>query len=113
MDQHQVSLNRRVQFDEELREIQINCLGYQHTYFEPTEQTRLQYDAILYKNAGMDAKHADNRNYYVRNSWQVICISRDPETAVPRAIVEHFERCRPGTPYVADNLYHFPFTIYY
>jgi hypothetical protein len=28
-------------------------------------------------------------------------------------VLLHFKMCAFGRPYVADNLYHFPFTLYY
>lgn len=111
--QQPIQNKQRDKLDRELREIQMKCLGYHNTYFEPTEKTRLKYDAIVYKLGGMDVKNADNRSYFIRNGWDVTCISQDPETIVPRMIQEHFERCSPGKPFVSDNLYHFPFTIYY
>ena len=113
MDQQQILQKTRDRLDTELREIQLKALKYQHTYFEPTEKTRLQYDAMVYKNAGMFNRRANNRSYIIRNRWQVIWISRDPETPVPRMIQEHFELCEPGQPYMSENLYHYPFTIYY
>lgn len=105
--------DRRKKFDQELRDLQIEHLGYQHTYFQPTERVRLQYDAIVYSITGFDQKTADNKGYVVRPGYQVTCISKDPETPLPMAILYHFERCSPGLPFVSENLYHFPFTIYY
>lgn len=111
--QQPIQNKQRDKLDRELREIQMKCLGYHNTYFEPTEKTRLKYDAIVYKHDSLDTKRANNRSYFIRNGWQVTCISQDPETPIPRAIQEHFELCRPGRPFVSENLYHFPFTIYY
>jgi len=106
-------MDRRLKLDAELREIQETVLGYQHTYFEPTEAVRLKYDAVVYERTTMNVRRADNRAYAIRDSYQVTVISRDPETLVPKAIQEHFERCAPGRFFVRDNLYHFPFTIFY
>ena len=113
MDQHQAILNRRGQFDAELREIQTQCLGYHHTYFEPTESTKLKYDCVTYKLSSMNANRANNKTYVNRPVYDVTVISRDPETSTPWLVQEHFEHCRPGRPFVTDNLYHFPFTITY
>lgn len=105
--------DRRLLFDQELRALQIEHLGYQHTYFHPTEKTRMQYDAMVYTFSDMDVKRANNKTYNIRQGYSVIWISKDPETPLPFAIQEHFERCSPGKSYVAENLYHFPFTIFY
>lgn len=106
-------MGRRLLLDAELRKVQEDTLGYQHTYFEPTEQVRMQYDAVVYNRTDMNVRRADDKSYMVRNAYQVMVISRDPETKVPEAIQWHFARCTPGKSFVRDNLYHFPFTIFY
>ena len=114
MDRHPtIDIDRRKKFDAELRALQQDYLGYQHTYFEPPEEVRMQYDAVVYENQGMDVRRANNKSYLIRPTYQVTIISRDAETLLPRMIQEHFERCNPGRPFVRDNLYHFPFTIVY
>ena len=106
-------MDRRLLLDAELREIQNEILGYQHTYFEPPESVRMQYDAVVYELTDLNVRRASNRSYTIRDGYQVTVISRDAETKMPHAIQEHFERCSPGRPFVKDNLHHFPFTIYY
>lgn len=106
-------MDRRLEFDEELRELQKSILGYQHTYFEPPENVWMQYDAVVYERNTMHVRRANNKSYVLTDQWDVKVISKDPETALPRAIQEHFERCSPGRVFVRDNLWHFPFTIYY
>ena len=106
-------MDRRLKLDQELRDLQEEILGYQHTYFEPPESVRMKYDAVVYQRTGYDTVKANDKNYIVRDQYQVMVISRDAETALPKAILEHFSYCSPGRPTVTDNLYHFPFTIYY
>lgn len=106
-------MDRRQKFDAELREIQEETNGYQHTYFEPTESVRLKYDAVVYQRTDMNVRRADNKSYAVRDGYQVTVISRDPESKLPAAVQWHFSRCTPGKFFVRDNLYHFPFTIFY
>ena len=106
-------MDRRLKFDEELRDLQIEALGYQHTYFEPTESVRLQYDAVIYKRSTLNVSRADNHSYTARDVFDVTIISRDPETTLPAVFQWHFARCNPGKFFIRDNLYHFPFTIIY
>ena len=114
MDRHlTIDIERRAQFDAELRALQEECLGYQHTYFEPPESIRMQYDAVVYGLDSTNVRRADNKSYLIRPSYQVTVISKNAETVLPRAIQEHFERCNPGRNFVRDNLYHFVFTIVY
>ena len=88
-------------------------LGSRNVYFQPPESVRMQYDAIRYKLAGKDLKHANNRVYRITNEYEGVVITRDPDTTVPDRILAHFEMCSFGRPYTADNLNHYPFTLYY
>ncbi len=113
MDQLQITPERRKLLDQELRDIQTKCLGYQHTYFNPIDGIRMQYDCVIYNMSAMNERKANNKTYLNRAIYNVTVVSRDPETPVPWAIQEHFERCKPERFFVTDNLYHFPFTIIY
>ena len=88
-------------------------LGSRNVYFQPPESVRMQYDAIRYNLAGKDLKHANNRVYRITNEYEGVVITRDPDTTVPDRILAHFEMCSFGRPYTADNLNHYPFTLYY
>ncbi len=106
-------MDRRLKLDAELRELLQEQLGYVHLYFQPTENSRMQYDAIIYRQNTFDVRFANNRSYNIRYEYQVIAVSREPDSTLPRAIQERFPLCSPGRKYMADNLYHFPFTLYY
>jgi hypothetical protein len=106
-------MDRRLQLDNELREVLQEAVGYVNLYYQPPASVRMQYDAIRYEETTMYPRHADDRAYLIRTEYQVIVISRDPDSPIPRMIQERFPLCRPGRKYAADNLYHYPFTIYY
>lgn len=106
-------MDRRLLLDEELREIHQEYEKNDYIYFEPPEGYKMKYNAIVYELMDPDVKRANNRSYLIRNKWQVNVITRNVESEEPRAIQEHFECCTPGRPFVRDNLYHFPFTIFY
>lgn len=106
-------MDRRLLFDDELRAILQEVLGYVNLYFQPPDSVLMKYDAIRYSRKTFKVKWANNRSYNIRDEYEVIVISRDPDSELPRKIQEHFMCCRPGRQYMADNLYHFPFTIYY
>ena len=73
----------------------------------------MSYDAIRYSLGGKDLKRANNKIYQSVNQYDGVLITRNPETTLPDEILIHFEMCSFGRPYVADNLYHYPFTLYY
>ena len=99
----------RANLQTELEEI----LGSPNVYFQTPPSIRMQYDAIRYELTGKDIKRANNRMYLYTNRYEGVVITRDPDTTIPDRLLAHFEMCSFGRPYQADNLNHYPFTIYY
>ena len=99
----------RLQLHEEFCEI----LGTRNVYFNPPASLMMNYDAIRYKLTGKDIKRANDGVYQITNQYDGVVISEDPDCEVPDTVLRHFKMCSFGRPYVADNLYHFPFTLYY
>lgn len=88
-------------------------LGSRNVYFQPPESVKMQYDAIRYELSTKRVLRADNKAYRATNCYTGVVITRDPDCTIPDTILHHFEMCSLDKPYVASNLYHFPFTIYY
>lgn len=99
----------RLKLHEELCEI----LGTRNVYFQPPASVMMQYDAIRYSLADPNLVRADDGIYLKTNQYDGIVITHDPDSTIPDAILYHFPMSSLGRPYVADNLNHFPFTIYY
>ena len=99
----------RANLHEELCEI----LGTRNVYFQSPETVKMKYDAIRYELTGKDLKRANNRIYLSTNQYDGVVITTNPDTTIPDALLSHFEMCSFGRPYVADNLNHYPFTLYY
>ncbi len=97
----------------DLHEELCSILGTRNAYFNPPEGVRMQYDAIRYELGGKNLKYANNRVYRIYNQYDGVVITKDPDTTIPDDILHHFELCSFGRPYIADNLYHYPFTLYY
>lgn len=96
-----------------LHEALCELLGSRNVYFQTPESVKMSYDAIRYALGGKDIKRASNRAYKTTNKYEGVVITRDPDTTIPDAMIEHFEMCSFGRPYTADNLNHYPFTLYY
>ena len=73
----------------------------------------MQYDAIRYSLGGKDLKRANDKIYLNTNQYDGVVICRDPDTTIPDRLLSNFEMCSFGRPYTADNLNHYPFTLYY
>ena len=88
-------------------------LGSRNVYFTPPPSIRMQYDAIRYELGGKDLKYASNKIYANTNKYEGVIITKNPDSTIPDKLLSHFEMCSFGKPYTADNLNHFPFTLYY
>lgn len=100
---------RRLQLHEKLCEI----LGTRNVYFQPPESLKLQYDAIVYNIADRNDIRADEMQYRNYTGYDVLFISRDPDSIIPITILNSFLYCRHSRSYSADNLHHDMFRIYY
>ena len=99
----------RLKLHEEL----CDFLGSRNVYYNPPSSVRMGYPAIKYSKSRLDQKFANNKTYASMNGYEVIIIDPNPDSEFPDAMVGRFERCRFDRCYVADNLYHNVYTIYY
>lgn len=97
----------------ELHEELCDVLGSRNVYFQTPESVKMKYDAIRYALGGKDLEHANDRVYKSTNKYEGVIITRDPDTTIPDKLLAYFEMCSIGRPYTADNLNHYPFTLYY
>ena len=98
---------------EELHEELCTLLGSRNVYFQAPESVKMSYDAIRYTLGGKDLKRANNKIYNFTNRYEGVVITKNPDTDIPDKLLAHFEMINFGRPYTADNLNHYPFTIYY
>ncbi len=101
-------MNNRTDLHESLCEI----LGSRNVYFQPPETIRMKYPAIVYSRSRFDNKHADDTVYMQSRVYSVTVIDKDPDSTIVEKM-SIFPRCRFDRHYVADNLNHDVFTIYY
>lgn len=97
----------------ELHEELCTLLKSRNVYFQPPASVIMKYDAIQYSFSDPNLRHANDKVYLKINRYEGVVITRDPDSTIPDSILNHFQMCSLGRPYVADNLNHFPFTLYY
>jgi hypothetical protein len=73
----------------------------------------MSYPCIVYSQGKSTERYANDKLYSLHHSYDGIVISKDPEYDLIDKIAYHFPKCRTGTPYVADNLNHWPFCVKY
>ena len=97
----------------ELHEELCTILGSGNVYFNTPASVKMQYDAIRYELSDKSIYRANDKIYKMMNQYSGVVITRDPDTTIPDELLTHFEMCSFGRPYIADNLNHYPFTLYY
>lgn len=97
----------------DLHEEFCNLLGNRRVYFQPPASVHLEYDCIKYSLSGMNVQHANNETYMATNQYEVIVITRNPDNETVSKLLSKFRMCKFDRAYVADNLNHFVFTLYY
>ena len=73
---------------------------------------RMKFPAIVYSKERLDNSFSNNNVYKVDHAYKVIVISDDPDFDVVQKI-NMLPTCRFLTEYVADNLYHDSFILYF
>ena len=97
----------RLDFQQELR-----TLAPKAWYLRPPDN-RISYPCFVYKSVSPRMVRADNLGYLRSPGDEVLYISETENEAIIDALTERFPFCSPGAPYISDDLFHYPFTIYY
>jgi len=97
----------------ELHEELCTLLGSKYAYFQPPANVRMNYPAIRYKLSDIDKLSANNKAYRLVNGYEVTYIDKNPDSDMPKKLLEHFPMCSFDRWYAADDLNHWVFTIYY
>lgn len=81
-------------------------------YYQPPTGTEICYPCIIYELDRPDVKFADNTSYVVYDQYSIKYITRDPDdnTRYQFMMIEH---CSSESPYISENLYHYPFRLYW
>ena len=88
-------------------------LGSRNVYFNPPSTVKMQYECIRYSKKAPDVIRANDSIYRTTSCYEGVVITTDPDSGTPNKILHSFPMCTLGNSYIADNLYHFPFTLYY
>ena len=98
----------RIDLQSKLEEL----LGSRNVYYNPPDNLRMQYNAIRYSRSIQQTAYADDRKYKNMNRYDLIVITRESDPEVVDKLLE-LQYCSMGNPYKADNLNHYPLTLYW
>lgn len=69
-----------------------------HVYFQPDQNVRLTYPAIVYQRDKVHNQLANNRSYFRAKGYQITIIDRNPDSKIPDAVA-----MLPYTRFVSHN----------
>lgn len=108
-------MGRRVDLHEKLCDV-LSPFAEQdarrHVYYQPPPNVRIAYPCIIYSLSDIDTKFADNIPYVHLRRYSLTVIDKDPDSMIVDK-VSNLPRCSFDRMYIADNLYHWTFSIYY
>lgn len=96
----------------DLQAILEDVLGSRQVYFQPPANVQMKYPCILYIRDASDTKFAGNSQYRYTKRYQVTVIDSDPDSEIPDKVAA-LPMCTFNRFYVADNLNHDVFNLYF
>ena len=102
-------MNNRLALHEKL----VELVGNSNVYFQPPTSVQISYPCVIYNVGNGDAKHADNIVYNYINSYDLTFIYKKPNIEIIEQVLAALPMCRVTRVYVADNLNHYAFSVYY
>jgi hypothetical protein len=86
--------------------------GVAKVYFQPPNNTLMQYPCIVYDRDNVDMTYADNGSYRQVKRYSVTVMDRDPDSAIPDQVgampLTSFDRH-----FVSDGLHHDIYNVYF
>lgn len=96
----------------ELQGLLEMILGSRSVYYQPPASLNMKYPAIVYSRDDIENIHANNRVYNQTVAYQVTVIDKNPDSEYVKK-VSMLPLCSFDRHYVADNLNHDVFTLYF
>lgn len=96
----------------ELQALFENLLGSRNVYFQPPASVAMKYPAIVYSLDDIENSFANNGVYAQAIGYMVTIIDKNPDSEYVKK-VSKLPMCSYDRHYVADNLNHDVFTLYY
>lgn len=83
-----------------------------NVYFQTPPNVTMKYPAIRYEWDDLDTQFANNAPYRRTKRYQVTVIAREPDSDVPMKVAA-LPMCTMVRRYIADNLVHTVFSLYF
>lgn len=83
-----------------------------HVYFQPPNDAQMEYPCITYERSTPETRFAGNKKYLNVQRYTATVIDADPDSPI-REAVEQLPLCSKSTFFVANNLNHDVFDVYF
>ena len=83
-----------------------------NVYFQPPESIKMKYPCIIYELDDYVKLYANNKTYNLTKRYSVTVVDKNPDSDI-KDLVAELPLCRFIRSYMADNLNHYVFEIYY
>lgn len=95
-----------------LQTILEQVLGSRNVYFQPPENLKMSYPAIVYHLNYEWVRHADDMGYFRKKRYQLTVIDRNPDSPIPDR-VGSLPLCSFDRWYALNGLNHFVYNLYF
>lgn len=96
----------------ELQGLLVDILESDNVYFQPPPNVVMKYPCIIYTREKILPTWANDKAYLLDNRYQVTVVHADPDSDIPNKIAA-LPLCIHDRFYVADNLNHNVFTLFF
>lgn len=93
-----------------------DILGSRNVYFQPPEYIKLKYPCVVYSLNNQVFDKANDKRYKKYKRYTLILITNDYNDFVIETLKEKIldlDYCTEERGYIKDNLYYYPFTLYF
>lgn len=96
----------------ELHALLCSLENNQNVYYQPPADLVMRYPAIKYEFVNVSLKHADDKKYASFDRYQITVITKQIDPSINEKL-SSLQYCSFDRHYIADNLHHYVFTIYF
>lgn len=100
-------MDSRLDLQSKLEEL----LESKNVYYQPPENIKMNYPAIVYSKTNIGKQNANDEWYRSSTRYKVTVIDRLPNNKVINKLLR-LRYCSYDTNYISDNLYHDVLTLY-
>lgn len=101
-------MGNRLELQSKLEEL----LGSRNVYYQPPENLKMEYPAIVYSKSNIRSTFANNAGYLFLTQYTITVIDKKPDNIVIDKLLI-LPYCSFDRHYKSDNLNHYVLTLYF